>query len=93
MQETRAQSLGQEDPLEEGTATHSNNLAWTIPMDRGAWWATVHGVAKSLTGLNYWALTHTESKVSICLDDAVLTLDDLFPPAELTVENWDKTVF
>ncbi|ELR55154.1 Brain-specific angiogenesis inhibitor 3, partial [Bos mutus] len=32
-------------------------------------------------------LTHTESKVSICLDDAVLTLDDLFPPAELAVEN------
>ena len=56
-------------------------------MDRGAWWATVHGVAKSLTGLNYCALTHTESKVSICLDDAVLTLDDLFPPAELAVEN------
>ena len=24
-------------------ATHSRILAWTIPMDRGAWWATVHG--------------------------------------------------
>ena len=34
MQETRemqVQSLGQEDPLEEGTATHSGNLAWRIP--------------------------------------------------------------
>ena len=31
MQETRVQSLGQEDPLEEGTATHSNILAWRIP--------------------------------------------------------------
>ena len=39
-------SLGWEDPLEEGMATHS---AWRIPMDRGAWWATVHGVAKSWT--------------------------------------------
>ena len=33
--------------LEEGMATHSSILAWRIPMDRGAWWATVHGVAKS----------------------------------------------
>ena len=29
-QETRVQSLGQEDPLEEGMATHSNILAWRI---------------------------------------------------------------
>ena len=45
----RVQSLGQEDPLEEGMATHSSILAWRIPMDRGAWWATVYGVAKSQT--------------------------------------------
>ena len=31
LQETRVQSLGQEDPLEEGTATHSSILAWRIP--------------------------------------------------------------
>ena len=43
MQETQVQSLGQEDPLEEGMATHSSILAWRIPMDRGAWWATVQG--------------------------------------------------
>ena len=43
-QETQVQSLGQEDPLEEGTATHSSTLAWRIPMDRGAWQATVHRV-------------------------------------------------
>ena len=30
-------SLGWEDPLEEGMATHSSVLAWRIPMDRGAW--------------------------------------------------------
>ena len=44
-------SLGQEDSLEEGRATHSSILAWRIPMDRGAWWATVHRVSKSQTGL------------------------------------------
>ena len=37
MQETWVQSLGQEDPLEEGMATHSSILAWRIPVDRGAW--------------------------------------------------------
>ena len=31
-------------------ATHSSILAWRIPMDRGAWRAAVHGVAKSQTG-------------------------------------------
>ena len=45
--ETWVRSLGQEDPLEKGMATHSSILAWRIPMDRGAWRATVHGVAKN----------------------------------------------
>ena len=31
MQETWVRSLGWEDPLEEGMATHSSILAWTIP--------------------------------------------------------------
>ena len=52
MQETLIRSLGQEDSLEEGMATHSCILAWRIPMDKGAWWATVHGVTKSLTRLS-----------------------------------------
>ena len=52
MQEIRVQSLGWEDPLEEGMATHSSILAWRIPMDRGAWRATVHGIAKSWTQLS-----------------------------------------
>ena len=38
--------------LEEGMATHSSILAWRTPMDIGAWWATVHGVAKSQTQLS-----------------------------------------
>ena len=48
-QETKIQSLDQEASLKEGMATHSNILAWRIPMDRGAWWATVHGVTESDT--------------------------------------------
>ena len=48
MQEVPLQFLGQEDPLgEEGMATHPSTLTWRIPMDRGAWQSTVHGVGKS----------------------------------------------
>ena len=46
MLETWVQSLGQEDPLEKEMATHSSILAWKNPVDRGAWQATVHGVAR-----------------------------------------------
>ena len=49
VQETRAQSLVWEDPLEQGMATHSSILAWRIPIDRGTRQATVHGVTKSQT--------------------------------------------
>ena len=45
-------SLNWEDPLEEGMAIHSRILAWRIPMDRGAWRAAVHRVAKSQTQLS-----------------------------------------
>ena len=45
------QSLGQEDPLEKEMAIHSSILAWKNPMDRGAWQATLHGIAKSWTRL------------------------------------------
>ena len=49
MQDTWVLSLGWEDPLGEGLAAHSSILAWGIPVDRGAWQATVHGVAKGQT--------------------------------------------
>ena len=49
MQETWVLSMCWKDPLKEGMATHSSVLVWRIPMDRGAWWAAVHGVAQSQT--------------------------------------------
>jgi len=52
MQEIWVQSLGWEDPLEKGIATHSSILAWRIPMDTRAWQASVHGVAKTWTQLS-----------------------------------------
>ena len=52
MQESCVQSLGWEDPLEEGMATHSSTLAQRIPKDRGAWQAKIHRVTKSQTQLS-----------------------------------------
>ena len=57
MREPWVRSLGWEDPLEEGMATHCRIPAWRIPMDGGAWCTTVHqgvhqGVSKSRTRLS-----------------------------------------
>ena len=56
MQETWVQSLGWEDPLEEGMATHSSILAWRIPQteEPGSLWPTV----SQRIGLN-WATKHS----------------------------------
>ena len=51
MQQMWVRFLGWEDTPEEEMATHSSILAWRMSMDRGAWRATVHGVAKSQTRL------------------------------------------
>ena len=51
-QETQVRSLGQEDPLGEEMATHSSVLAREIPWTEEPGGATVHGVAKSQTGLS-----------------------------------------
>ena len=52
MWETWVQSLGCEDALEKGRATHSSIYSCLEnPMDREAWRATVHRVIKSQTGL------------------------------------------
>ena len=53
MQETWVQSLGWEDPLEkEGIGNPLQYSCLENSMDRGAWWATVHGVSKSGTRLS-----------------------------------------
>ena len=57
-------------PLEEGMATHSSILAWRIPMDRGAWWATIQGVTKSQT-------EHTAQLYKISLGISLLVLSSI----------------
>ena len=64
LQETQIPYLGQEDPLEEGIATHSRILAWRIPVDRGTWWAIVLGVTL-LKGLEQSHMLSHQQCVSI----------------------------
>ena len=65
MQETQemllVRSLGWEDPLEEEIAIHYSTLAWENLMDRGAWWATIHGVVESDT--TEWLSMHAHQIV------------------------------
>ena len=70
IQETRIWSPGRDDPLEKEMATHSNILAGG-PMDRGAWWATVHGVAKSRMWLSNW--THSSVGVECATAPSLLS--------------------
>ena len=51
MQETRTQCLGRKDPLEKGSYLLQYSCLEN-PMDRGAWQATVHRVAKNGTRLS-----------------------------------------
>ena len=73
IQETQVRSLIWEDALEKGMATHSSILAWRICVDRGAWWAAVHGVTKSQTRLTKHTWTHMEKTgriaIGICYRD------------------------
>ena len=46
MQETGVWSLGREDPLEKGNGNTPQYYCLGNPMDRGAWWATVHRVQR-----------------------------------------------
>ena len=62
----RVRYPGGVDPLEEGVATHSSILAWRIPMDRGAWRATVRGITKSQAQLKQLSL-HSHTRVSVSI--------------------------
>ena len=69
MQETRVQSLGPDDFLEKGLATHSSMLACLEnPMDRGAWQTVVHGVTK-LDTTEVTEHSHAPSKTQCHIDN------------------------
>ena len=83
MWETWARSLGWDDPLEEGMATYSSILAWRIPMDRGAWRATVCGPpeSKSQTRLSDLAQHSTGSGKHLAATSSIIretSIDEVF---------------
>ena len=89
MQEILVRSLGWEDPLEEGMATHSGILPWTIPMDRGACRATVHRVAKSGTQLK-WLSMHTCTTFLVIIHSFSLLYVRIILHTGYTVESWES---
>ena len=90
VQETWVRSLSWEDPLEEGMAVHSSILAWRIPMDRGSWQATVHGVGKSQARLSRHVIIEAESRnelASIKLNKDFTRSFSYIYPKELTLSK------
>jgi len=88
MWETRVQSLGWEDPLEKEMAIHSSTVAWKNPMDRGAWKATVHRVAKSWTRLSDFIFLLCARLYGAEFLDSGSRLPSLSPSFEILVTSW-----
>ena len=66
MWETWVRSLGWEDALEEGMATHSSILAWRIPMDRGTWWATESNTTERLSTVQHIDFIIRKKRTCFC---------------------------
>ena len=66
MRETWVRSLAREDSPGEGNGNPLQYSCLENPMDRGAWWATVHGVAKSRTQLSEGFPGGSDGKESAC---------------------------
>ena len=92
MWETWVRSLGWEDPLEEGMATHSSILVWRMPTDRGALWVAVHGVARSQTWLS--SRTELDTGSFLCMSPSLESLYvSKFPPYKDTSQiGWRLTL-
>ena len=97
MQETWVWSLGQEDPLEKENDNPLQHSCLENPMEEGAWWATVHGVAKTRTRLSDFTSLHFTSGY---VDDRVTTgpeVGDLDPdPSSWSLQEHngrDKELF
>ena len=78
MQETQVWYLGQKESLEKGMASYFSIFAWKNPMDRGSWWATVHGVTKSQAWLSTWAQNASEVM-------EIHTNQDIFPNSTVSI--------
>ena len=62
-QEARVQSLGQEDPVEEGMAAHSSILAWRIPCTEGS--GGLHSMGLQRAGHSWSDLAHALVHITV----------------------------
>ena len=90
MRETWVQSLGWEDPPGEGNGNPLQYSCLENPMDRGAWWATVHGVAKSRTRLSHFTSLHF---TLACRSGLQKTLLFLLESSRSGLNFWPETCF
>ena len=87
MQDTRVRSLGQEDPLEKGMATHSNIPAWRIP------WTEEPGGLQSMLSqrVRHNLATGHASKSYILLNKYVYTKQNIFKDTNSIEENAEQS--
>ena len=90
MQEAWVRSLGGEDPLVKGMATHSSISCLENPMDRGAWQATVHGVTKSGANTGWERKRTVDCKAPGALCGAPAGWERLSPPGSHALDGQDS---
>ena len=87
MWETQVRSLGQEDPLEKGMATHSSNHAWRIPWTEEPGWLQSMGVRKELDTAEWLTLSLSgEDKEMVLIIRT--TIPTFIPPAMSSALNF-----
>jgi len=93
MQEMQVLSLGREDSPGEENGNPLQYSCLENSMDRGVWWATVHGVAKSLTGLSDYHF-HFSLRESLLIKDTIpQTLYKLLFSVEAEMQNAEIVQF
>ena len=83
-------SLGQEDPLEEGTATHSSILAWRIPRTEAPAWLQSTGLDTTEATRHTHAHTHTLQGGSVTRARLGPALNSTQSSPKINADNWNK---
>ena len=87
MQESLVRSLGKEDPLVKEMATHSSTLAWRIPINKEAWWATVHGMARVRHNLTIISPPQTYTNFTIEQKTMILFINEFYEPNKRLIQK------
>ena len=100
MQETRVQSLGWEDAPGEGNGNSLQYSCLENPMDRGTWWATIHGVVRVRHNLvtkpssdlrKAWFGSNTDLVMILALSFSI-TLNNTLTSSRLNFHNYKMVI-